>query len=531
MDSDFFQSVFHYARLSKIRLDKQEFLLNVSSHPVPSTVLAIVDTLDLQGIKTEAYRVDFSHLNDLPQAFLTVLTVDNEELIHAVEKRSDGTFRIVSSVGKSNVGPDHLEAVWTGVVVSFAAEQLPSSGLPLRFTIPGWIIVMLAGMGSTIVSGQWLQLSYVATTIAGLLLSVSAFMQSKGVKSAVSKYCDGSGQFDCSIITSEKGLFGGRVSFTDLAVVYFSTQFIVEVCLMYSGDYMVLATLQKYIGLAVLPVIAFSLYQQAAGRKWCLICLGILLVLVLQLLFAVLLAGESTTLGLSTLVFIVFAGVLVVMSYSSIKKAEKRIEAVRSDLIPAMKVVRSFDTFSKKLTRYEPFQFPKERITVGKKDARLCISLVTNPYCSGCQELHGIVNKLQKRLPDDLRVDIYFKTNMSLEPPEVIRFFQMLYSVYINSGAEKFDLALEKWFELDNDKAWFLRFGDQTADPDFLHYYDAVNQWCLDQQIDLTPVMFINGFLYPTDYDIQFLPYFINDLLEFDFGREPLTKEMQYAAH
>lgn len=517
MDSVFFSSISHHANFKKVKIDQEDFLFELSTHPDPYSLLGLRDTLALLDIKTEAYRVDFSHFEDLPDGFLTLLNIDGEELLYSVQRKKNNSFEVVAEQRKATVTSDFLQSKWTGVVLQIVEGKTQNSNGPGALFQVGVFLLILSSLLILYLSGNYWYLGYCVTTLTGLLFSFYAFRESSGKPGALNKYCDGTRKFDCSIIKSKTKFFGKEISFTDLSIIYFSVQFILLVSLVAFEESAVLIAFQKFSIVVTGPVVLISIYYQLSNRKWCLICLGIVLVLVVQALYGLSLNLDTENISSTVILYSAVISFLVLLIYFHFRQSAKKQEDLSTKLMLSLKVVRLFDGFARRLCQYEPFQFPDERISIGSADAPLTISCITNPYCAGCQELHAIIHQLQERYPDMIKVDIYFKTNMSIETDEVVLFFQTLYSVYTHSGAEKFDIALVKWFELEDDVRWLKEFGDVPLNEQFSRYYDRVNQWSVDAGIDLTPVMFINGFLYPQEYDITFLPYFIDDLMQYEF--------------
>lgn len=517
MDSTFFGCISHHANFKKVKIDREKFLFELSSHPDPYSLLGLRDTLALLDIRTEAYRVDFSHFEDLPQSFLTLLYGEGEELLYSVQRRKNNSFEVVSEQTKTIVTSDFLHSKWTGVVLQILAGKTQTDTGLRKLGQLGLSALVLSSLFILYLAGNYWHLGYSITTLIGLLFSFYAFKESTGISSPFNKYCDGTKKFDCSIIKSKAKFFGKEISLTDLSIIYFIGQFVLLVSLVAFQQPDALIAFQKYAIVVTAPVVLASLYYQLSTRKWCLICIAIILILIVQTLYGLGLNFDADAISGVVLLHATITVLLVLLIYIRFSESDKSLKELKEQLILSLKVVRSFDSFSSKLCTYEPFQFPEARISVGSTNAPLTISCVTNPYCAGCQELHAIIHQLQKRYPGMIKVDIYFKTNMSLETDEVVLFFQTLYSVYTHSGAEKFDDALAKWFELEDDVEWLKQFENIPLNEHYSQYYDTVSQWSIESGIELTPAMFINGYLYPEEYDITFLPYFIEDLMHYKF--------------
>lgn len=514
MDSSALNVIFRFLNIINIPIDKQKFLIQFVSHPVSNSLLAIKDSLEFFNIDTQVYRQDLLLLEDHDLPLLTLLNTEKGPLLHIIQKIDGDQFEIVSSKEKANVQLESLKSKWSGVILNVTNRKKSSNRLNLDYNLMGIGLIILCILYQPVSAGNYFNLAFLLTSGVGLLLSYFALQSIQTSSYPLSKLCDGTGKFDCSIIKSRKQVVPllKNVGFGDLSFVYFSAQFIIFGSLVLFNNEAAFNQMQSKISLLTLPVILLSIYYQLIDKKWCLICLGIISVLLIQLTLKYQHILTYSDISIKFILYSALILTLVILAYSFHKTSTVEIYQLKNELIPALKVARNFNTFFNLLKSNKPFTFPAERIEVGNKEAPLTISCLTNPFCGGCEEVHSALNKLQNKYPDLIKVDIYFKTDLTLDTPETILFFKTLYSIYTKLGSQQFTIALHKWYELNDQNLWHKIFGEGSESEGFYEYFRSVNNWAGEMNFPYTPVVFINGFVYPQNYDIKLLQYFIEDL-------------------
>jgi len=63
----------------------------------------------------------------------------------------------------------------------------------------------------------------------------------------------------------------------------------------------------------------------------------------------------------------------------------------------------------------------------------------------------------------------------------------------------------------------FNKWLEKWHDTDSHDFFDSIlvkqREWCMNNQINFTPALFINGKKYPSEYEFEHLRFFIEDLV------------------
>ena len=143
-----------------------------------------------------------------------------------------------------------------------------------------------------------------------------------------------------------------------------------------------------------------------------------------------------------------------------------------------------------------------------------------SPSCGHCHKAFKDAHELYKKNPESVYLRILFNVNPENEQNNYRIIVQNL--LYINSvDSNKAREALIDWHinEIGLD-AWKEKWGINVHDMIINNeMYDQYN-WCVSNEFNYSPVKIINTKLFPNEYEIADLYYFMNDFEE--------VKKLQY---
>ena len=85
--------LFHYLEKENITIDKNEFEIQIQSHPDYPSLLTISDTLSFFNIDNGAMRIDVSEIVLLPDCFIALLSEEvKEPQMYFIEKKGNSYF-------------------------------------------------------------------------------------------------------------------------------------------------------------------------------------------------------------------------------------------------------------------------------------------------------------------------------------------------------------------------------------------------------------------------------------------------------
>jgi protein-disulfide isomerase len=152
-------------------------------------------------------------------------------------------------------------------------------------------------------------------------------------------------------------------------------------------------------------------------------------------------------------------------------------------------------------------------ITLGNPNATNTIIKVCNPYCGPCAKAHPAIHELLEA-NENIKVQILF-TATADEKDYRNKPVKHLLAIDEKKDASLTDKALDDWYmapkkEYDAFAAKYPMNGELKEQDKKV---EAMNNWCNEVKIEVTPTFFVNGYQLPENYTISDLKYFLDDSL------------------
>lgn len=491
------------------RLDKGEFLFQFQSHPNHPSALAFSDTLNFMGIKNDTYELDKEYWNELPKEFITIYDGD-----FSVIKAEKDNYRIYSDEVKT-VSKENLYTYSTNFVMLFEKTEKNEKYSNFRFLwiFYGILVLLLIYSGIFLF---WENTVFNLFSILGLYISLEIFNNKFGNESAViSGICGGiasksAHKDDCNkIIDSDRINFLG-LKLSDFSLVYFIGILVLGLFLPTT------AFVLKLLSLATIPVILYSTYVQVFVEKTlCKICLIIISILVSQIIISLLYFkfSQYSIENIAVLVLCILTFMIIFSLLVFINRTLKDNQELKKLSIKNLRFKRNYSAFKKELLTEPKVIFQRtELFSLGKKDAKLHISLISSPFCGYCKDAHLILETILEKYSNDTSAQIRF--NFSENDDESYKsLMQEFVNAYESKAENEFLNAIEFWYENRDLKKLKEKYNFQNRATD-LHPAIDVGQENKNMLFNFTPIFFINGYQFPTNYDREDIFYFINELLE-----------------
>ena len=349
----------------------------------------------------------------------------------------------------------------------------------------------------------------------GFVISVLILQEKFGIKTElVSKFCNINPEASCdSVIKSEQSQITSWLAFSDLPLLFFGTSLLALLI-----NPLQSTALISGLSLLSVPFLVYSVWvQQVKIKKWCLLCLVVSAVIFMQgasFVFYPLPIFALTLLpGILTCLF---SSVLMFSGWFLIKPIlEKEINATK-EVKELKRFKRNFKIFQSltKEVKSEINLHKLKGIEFGKLNAGTSIILFLSPSCGHCHKAFHDAHELFKKHPENIHLNILFNVNPENEQNPYRVIVENL--LKINSvHPDKAQMALIDWhintIGLDawKDK-WALETHDMLANNEMHNQYN----WCLHNDFNYSPVKIINTKLFPNEYEIADLHYFMNDFEE-----------------
>jgi len=500
-----------YLGLNNFSHQRDSFEALYSSHPNYPSIYAITDTFDLLSIENIAIKIPKEQFEALPDEFLTFYNKD-----FALVSKSDLSIILETDEKKQKIRINDFLNGWDGIVIAIEpnvtnseANKKAESGW-LKYTVPFLVLISLS-----LIKNEYSLESFflLLTTITGLLLSIFIIQEDLGVKNeTVAKLCNMNLNTSCSsVIQSDKSKVSKWMNFSDLPLVFFGVNFLAILFQpMQTG---------KLIGLMSLlsiPVIVYSLWlQKFELKKWCVLCLAVSIVIVLQGLTCLLIFDFSFDFMINGIYFqtYLFPAVLFISVWLYLKSVLKdKIKAEKS-VNELKKFKRNYNVFKlllKRIPHLDGFEQLKG-LEFGNPKAETQLTLVLSPGCGYCHKAFQDAYELVQEFPERTFLKVLFNLNPENNDNPYKIVVESLLTIN-NYDPEKAKEAIIDWHIHKMKPAiWKEKWLVNVIDMQVNNLIHEQYHWCLTNAFNYTPVKIINNKQFPTEYDINELKYFLND--------------------
>ncbi|WP_044399852.1 vitamin K epoxide reductase family protein [Lacinutrix sp. Hel_I_90] len=508
---------------NKIKIDSAELDFQIQSHPSYPSLHAITGVLSHFTIVHTAIRVpvDKNTLEQLPASYIgQIKSEDETEFAFVINKGKK--YKIIYSNKKSKTISEaiFLEQ-FTGVLVavekdetkpkqqaSTAHFQNPLFGIALvLFT------VLFFNSEPSLPASIYFILSLIGVGVSLLIIQHDLGLDSKIIDSICSQE---SKTTNCNAVLNSKGAtLYKHIKLSDVSLIYFVA--IGVSSLLLSLTRIPLTTLYL-ISVMALPVIIYSIYYQVkVSKNWCVLCLGIVSILMFQAVPFFITDVNVSIFSIESILLITFSIFTIAGLWLFISSKLKQEQAFRKLKLESHKFKRNFDLFNTLLKQSKTLNTAltnTPEIVLGNTKAALNIMVITNPFCGHCKGVHHLVESILKQHYNDLSITVRFNINTSNLENNGVLVSSRLLELFHTESEQKCLEAMHEIYSTGEASSWLAKWGKSANASIYGDILEAEYAWCLDNNINFTPEILINGKSYPQAYDRSDLIYFIEDLNE-----------------
>lgn len=493
--------------LSLIRnlgIDESEFNFQFQSHSNYPSALALSDTLNFLGVDNSAYELEKEYWNEIPTDFITLYN----QKFGLVKKELKLNKYSIFSDQNLLINEENLLKNSTNLVILLNNENRVNKKPQRNIWFPIVFLALLAFIVASF-NFSWSILFYNFLSLTGAYISYEIFKEKFGTSSPVLNTICGKvdSESNCNkVISSDKtNILGLKLS--DISLVYFIGLFLIGTFIVSLTP--VLLTISAFAS----SIILYSLYIQIfVEKKLCKVCLTIITILLLQLLVAYLYlnSGEFSLKEIAISAFI-FATILFATSLYN--KLVLKNNELRKSNIKNLKFKRNYHLFKKQLLDAEQtiFQNNQSSFFLGDYNAKIHISLISNPFCGYCKEAHNIIERILEKYSGKISVQVRFNYTTENKDDNLTIVLSHFKNIYENFGESVFLQQIGEWFSKRNLES--LKEESLKLDID-LSEEVQVGQENIQLGFNFTPIFLINGYRFPQSYDREDIFYFIDELIE-----------------
>ena len=484
------------------------------SHPNYPSLLAITDTFDILGIENVAAIVENDQLGDVPNLFLC-FTAKNNEL--ALAKKKGNVISIETELNKKvSYSLEEFKNIWNNIIIAIEPNNnskniVHKKALYQNFAILSAVLSVISLSFILFYKINIISFIFMITSILGMIISILIIQEKLGIKNVItSKICVTFNSSCDEVINSKNSFLNKYINFTELPFLFFSTNFISLFLNWTTSIYFI-----GLLSLISLPILFYSLWvQKIILKKWCVLCLLTSLIIIVQSILFVLFNNwtfiETIQNGYKYLITLI----LITITWKYLKSLIETKLKSDVEINELKRFKRNFEIFnflSKDITNVDDFN-NLEPILIGDIESENKLTLILSPGCRHCYKAFEDGYNLSLKYPKKLSLKILFNVNIDNKDNPYGKIVHQLLA--INSDKKQFiKEAISDWYINFNSKDdWIKKWGNAALTVSLNIQIRKQYKWCIENNFNYTPVKIINHKLYPNEYTIDELQYFLNEI-------------------
>ncbi len=502
-----------YLILNRYYNQKDLFEDTFLSHPNYPSLYSVTDSLSYLSIENIALKIPKEQFVELPEFFLAIF---KGELV-LIKKTKSFVLTENQKGIKQRLSTNEFLKDWNQIIVVIESNsqinksQFNSFSKWVSYLLP---VALLVFLSVSLCDFSGLSFSLLGLTITGLLVSVLILQEKFGVKTEIgSKLCNVSAKASCeSVIKSNKGEIIKGLNFFDLPILFFGINFLALLL-----DPIHSSSLIVILSLVSIPFLGYSVWlQKVSLKKWCFLCLVVSLVIMVQGILIFLYPQSFNNLNFRNSLSYIQSSILIITSWFFIRPIFEKSIQLKNELNVYKRLKRNFKvfkSFSKKVEVLEGFEKLKG-IQYGDSKAPVRLTLFLSPSCGHCHKAFQDAMDLFEKNKNNIYINILFNVNPENSSNQYLSVVGTLLT--LNSSNEKLAKeALSDWHInnmnlIDWQKKWQVPSFDMIANNQLMRQYE----WCLANKFNFTPVKIVNDELFPNEFDLSDIKYFLNDFKE-----------------
>jgi uncharacterized membrane protein len=522
MNETLYTLLVKYLRKSNILISKEELKFQLLSHPSYPSLHAITGVLEHISIENVELHVPVNKetLVQLPNTFLAQINMDGgKELVIAVNDKLH--YTVITSTEKFRLTLTEFIERFTGVLVAVEKTESQFETKDKNTWLPNSLLIITGFLfiGLFFLSQPTIAITiYFMLTLLGIYISLAIIKQGQGIQTNIGNaFCTGNNEKkDCDAVINSKGaMLVGLLKLSDLSLVYFLGLAIATYLLVFQNT----GLLYLYsISVIAFPITIYSIYYQyAVVKKWCMFCLGIVAILWAQMVIVLLEINTLMTFSfsMSTLVIIGFGFLIALTIWIFLAPNLEMLIELKKSKIEYFKFKRNFSLFQTLLSKQKTIDTTisdTSEIVFGNKLANLQLTIITNPFCRHCKEVHTLLEDILKKYKNQVRITVRFNVNTNDLENEIVKITSRLLEVYHTKDIDSCLKAMHEIYKEQNAFNWLKKWEECYEPQQYIEILKKENRWCKATNINFTPEILINGKPFPKEYDKNDLLFFIEDL-------------------
>ena len=476
----------NYLYVNKIKINLNDFYFQFQSHPGFPSLLAISDTLTFFNIENVALNISFEEIGLLPDNFIALLEDINDKPTLDKElyylKKENYSFFIQTKSKFVKITTEELKNRWQNVVLLLEKEEENNNKNNNIFPkIASVIFLALSIYYVFLLDNSISSKLFLTLPCIGFVLSLIASKDVFGIEfEVINKFCNFSSATSCnSVINSKKWRLFQWFNFSDISITFFTFQIISLLIVLATKQNDVYFGFLKVILIFSIPVIGISIYyQKNIEKKWCPICILISSILIFEIFYVF---SFNTSYNFkSSSIWLLVLPTFIYFIWAFLKIKIEKLKELKEFQVKANRFIRNYDLFRNNLLSTTKVDLIDSELIIGNKQAEICITLITNPFCGHCEKAHEIIDSILLKVGENIKVKILIKTSFDNQSDINKEFYRTLYNLYHQKGVKAFRESINYWYKTKNIESWLKIY--KTDNSNYMKVdavYENINNWCI----------------------------------------------------
>lgn len=351
------------------------------------------------------------------------------------------------------------------------------------------------------INRNWQLFLGVGINLLGLFISYLIILRQLKIHNQYAdKICSIFHKSDCNnILDSNSEKFLGLINWSEVGFSYFFSNILIFIF------FPQIIPVVAIFNVIALPYTVWSIwYQKIKIQQWCTLCLCIQLIIWLFFIisivfnyFSLLTTSSKSWLAVISLYVVSF---ILINRFVSIWAQKSKIENLTQEF-NSLKANEHIFSLLLKQQPYYKVNKQTSSIQFGNPEAKILITILTNPYCSPCAKMHERVEKILESLEEKICLQYIFSSfNEDLKKTN-----KNLIATYFQKDKNEVREIYKSWF-LDGKKMkniFFNNLGIEFKHSKVEEEFNKHEQWRVDTHLIETPTILVNGYQLPDNYKIE----------------------------
>ena len=495
-------TLYCYSRLYKENVHKENIQILLESSPVYPTILSLYRTLHSCEIECKVIRAKLEDVIMLNKPFLAHLKDDKTDNIILIRKIAGNNilwYNTADSHFYKNSIDDFLEK-WDGIILYSTDEEIREN------RIYKYVLLILLCL-FLVLFFKAIDLVIIILNVIGLYSSYTLFMHSIGNrKTLLNKICKVGKYIDCESVTHSKFSRVGNITLADLGMFYFGTALFFSFCFLCNPFGMDMSETYSTILIVSIPFILYSVSVQFYIKKWCILCLSLDFIIILQAGLFFIKEGFHLINNIRTILQILYILPLILLAVILLKTYFKTKVKYIEQKIRFLEMLRTPSVFTLFFNKEIVIRQEESGLNIGEPNAPFTITTWISPYCPYCAEI--VLYMLQLIRNKRIRWKIYFAgTNQKNNRHYIVHLYFI--GLFI-SDKTLFLNAIRQWYNHERTQI-YRNLSKYAVDKNAEVILEKQIAYAKEIGIKECPVIFVNNKRLPHKYTVQDFRYMVYD--------------------